>query len=190
MFEKLFNPFRFLSLRQALCWGIVALILTSVFCWQAEITLASLTQLTFDGDGSLFESVFRQVAMWLFFSALLFVSGLIFSHSKVRFIDVASFTMFARIPYDVMLLLFLVPEIRTAMEVVSDRNFAELNANIPGLIAYSVVSVFFLAWFFVWCYKAFAESTNLKNGRGVWIFALCFIVAFFSSQVVMKYITF
>lgn len=189
MFEKLINPFRYLSLRQALCWGIVALISISLYCWKTEITLESLTQISFVG-GTLCASIFRQVAMWLFFSALLFVSGLIFSHSKVRFVDVASFTLFARIPYDVMMLLFLIPSIRNAMEVVSARDFAAIGSNVTGLIVYSVVAVFFLAWFFTWCYKAFAEATNLKNGRGIWIFALCFAVAFFTSPFVVKYIAF
>lgn len=189
MFEKLINPFRYLSLRQAMSWGIVALLLTSVYCWKTEIRLESLTQLSFEG-GTLFDSVLRQVAMWLFFSGLLYVSGLIFSHSKVRFVDVASFTMFARIPYDLTLLLFLSPMIRNAMEVVSDRNFAAIGSNITGMTIYSLISLFFLAWFFTWCYKGFAESTNLKNGRGIWIFALCFAVAYFTSPFVVKYIAF
>lgn len=189
MFEKLINPFRYLSLRQAMSWGIVALLLTSVYCWQNGISLESLTQITF-AESTLFDCILRQVAMWLFFSVLLYVSGLMFSHSKVRFVDVASFTMFARIPYDLTLLLFLSPTIRTAMEVVSNREFAAIGSNIPGLTIYSLVSLVLLAWFFTWCYKGFAESTNLKNGRGIWIFALCFAVAFFTSPFVVKYIAF
>ena len=189
MFEKLYNPFRYLTLRSSLCWGIVALILTSVFCWQQEIRLESLTQMSFTG-GTLFDNVLRQVAMWLFFSVILYVSGLMFSHSKVRFIDVSAFTLFARIPYDVMLLLYLIPSIRSAMQVVSEHKFAELGDHLTGVLSYSMISLLFLVWFFVWCYKGFSESTNLKNGRGVWIFALCFAVTFFTSPFIVKYIAF
>lgn len=188
MIEKIKNPFRYLSLGQAMIWGTIALLLTSVYCWYMEISLESLTKISFHGHGFWCSTV-RQISMWLFFSLILYVSGALLSHSKVRFQDVASFVMFARIPYDLMLLLFLITPIRQAMTVVSERNFAVLNDNIPGLLAYSFTAIFFLAWFFYWGYKGFSEATNLKNARGVWIYALCFVIAFFTSPFIIQYLS-
>jgi len=188
MIEKLKNPFRYLSLTSALIWGSIALILTSVYCWQTGLALESLTQISFHGHGFWCSTV-RQVTMWLFFSLIMYVSGVLLSHSKVRFQDVAAFTMFARIPYDLMLLLFLVPPIRQAMTVVSQRNFVELNDNMVGLLAYSFTAVFFIAWFFYWGYKGFSEATNLKGGRGIWVYALCFVIAFFTSPYIIEYLS-
>ena len=49
MLEKLKNPFRFLPLRQAICWGIVAMILTAVYCWQVGLRVTSITQVNYAG---------------------------------------------------------------------------------------------------------------------------------------------
>lgn len=187
MFEKLNNPFRYLSLTHAMIWGTIALILTSIYCWQTDISVESLTQLSFIGRG-FWCTTARQVAIWLFYSLILFVSGVLLSHSKVRFQDVASFAMFARIPYDLMLLLFLSPMIREAMEVVAARDFVMLNQNITGLLLYSFTAIFFLAWFFYWGYKGFAEATNIKNWRGIWVYALCFVITYFTSPYIVQYI--
>ena len=37
MMKKLLNPFEYLPLRQAICWGVVAMILTSIFMWQVGL---------------------------------------------------------------------------------------------------------------------------------------------------------
>ena len=88
MFEKFKNPFRYLPLRQAICWGIAALILTSVFCWQVGLRLSSLTQVNFAG-GALWKATVQQIVVWLTFSVVLYVTGVMMSRSKVRFWDVA-----------------------------------------------------------------------------------------------------
>ena len=48
--NKIVNPFRYLPIRQATCWGLVVLILTSIFCWQVGLRMTSLTQVNFAGD--------------------------------------------------------------------------------------------------------------------------------------------
>ena len=48
--NRFLNPFGYLSLRKTLCWGIAALIITSVFVWQTGLRLSSLTQVNFAGD--------------------------------------------------------------------------------------------------------------------------------------------
>ncbi len=188
MIEKFKNPFRYLSLTQAMIWGTLALFLTSLYCWKTGIALESLTKISFHGHGFLCATA-RQVVMWIFYSLILYVSGVILSHSKVRIQDVASFAMFARIPYDIQLLLFMIPSVRTAMEIVAARNFELLNQNITGLLIYSFISIFFLAWFFWWGYKGFSEATNLKGGRGVWVYVLCFVIAFFTSPYIVDWFT-
>ena len=103
MWNKFVNPFKYLPLRQAWCWGIAALILTSIFCWQVGLRMTSVTQINLLGD-RLWAALCRQIIVWLLFAVILYVVGLVASRSKVRFVDVAAFNLFARIPMDLALL--------------------------------------------------------------------------------------
>ena len=81
MMNKILNPFRFLPLRQALCWGIAALILVSVLFWQAGMRLTSLTQMNFAGD-HLLQATARQLTAWAVFAVVLYLAGLAASSSR------------------------------------------------------------------------------------------------------------
>lgn len=187
MIEKLKNPFRYLPLRQAICWGIVAMILTAVFCWQVGLRMTSITQVNYAG-GALWKATVGQLVVWLLFSVILYVVGVMLSHSKIRFWDVASFNLFARIPFDLTLLIFAIPTVRSVMGLAMDGNIARMMEHINLLTIVGVVSLLFSMWYFYWSYKAFAESTNVKNGKGVVAFILSFVVAYLVSGYLLKFI--
>lgn len=187
MIEKLKNPFRYLPLRQAICWGIVAMILTSVFCWQVGLRMTSITQVNYAG-GALWKATVGQLVVWLLFSVILYVVGVMLSHSKIRFWDVASFNLFARIPFDLTLLIFAIPTVRSVMGLAMDGNIARMMEHMNLLTIVGVVSLLFSVWYFYWSYKAFAESTNVKNGKGVVAFILSFVVAYLVSGYLLKFI--
>ena len=130
--KKILNPFRYLPLRQALCWGIAAMILTAIFTWQCGLRATSITQIDF-GGGSLLNATLRQIATWLSFSIVLYIGGVVFSKSKVRFSDVAAFNLFARIPFDLSLLIFAIPSIKSVMAYAIDGNISALMTNIIPL---------------------------------------------------------
>ena len=185
--NKLLNPFRYMPLRQALCWGIVALILSSIFCWQVGLKITSLTQINYAG-GSLARATLQQIVVWLLFAVVLYIAALIFSRSKVRFWDVAAFNLFARIPFDVTLLMFAIPMVRSVMGLLTDGSIATAMEYMNLLSVIGLVSLLFSVWYIYWSYKAFAEATNIKNGRGVGVFAGCFILTYILSGVVMSFV--
>ena len=187
MIEKLKNPFRYLPLRQAICWGIVAMILTAVFCWQVGLRMTSITQVNYAG-GALWKATVGQLVVWLLFSVILYVVGVMLSRSKIRFWDVASFNLFARIPFDLTLLMFAIPTVRSVMGLAMDGNIARMMEHMNLLTIVGVVSLLFSMWYFYWSYKAFAESTNVKNGKGVVAFMLSFVVAYLVSGYLLKFI--
>jgi hypothetical protein len=187
MIEKLKNPFRYLPLRQAICWGIVAMILTSVFCWQVGLRMTSITQVNYAG-GALWKATVGQLVVWLLFSVILYVVGVMLSHSKIRFWDVASFNLFARIPFNLSLLIFAIPMVRSVMGLAMDGNIARMMEHMNLLTIVGVVSLLFSMWYFYWSYKAFAESTNVKNGKGVVAFILSFVVTYLVSGYLLKFI--
>lgn len=185
MKEKIINPFRYLPMRQAWCWGIVALILVSVLCWQVGLRLTSLTQINYLGD-HLWAATLRQIVAWLLFSVMLYLTGVAFSRSKVRFGDVAAFNLFARIPFDLSLVIYTIPSIRSIMGLIMDGSLATVMQYTNQLLIISLASLLFVVWYFYWTYKAFAEATNLKNGRGVGIFVVVFLIAYVVSPFVLR----
>ena len=187
MLKKILNPFPSLPLRQALCWGIVALILSAIFCWQLGLRVTSLTQVNYAG-GSLASATLQQVVVWLLFAVVLYVAALIFSREKVHFWDVAAYNLFARIPFDVMLLIFAIPMVRSVTGLVMDGSMATATQYATTLLLVGVVSLIFAAWYFYWSYKAFAQTTSLRNGRGVGIFITCYILCYILSGFVMRFV--
>lgn len=184
MWKKILNPFHYLPLRQAWCWGIAAMILAAIFSWQVGLRATSLTQINYLGD-ALWAATLRQVILWLLFSVVLYVGALIFSKSKVRFVDVAAFNMFARIPFYLTLLVFAFPSIRHIVGLIMDSNLdvALQHSNILSIVG--IVSMVGVVWYLYWNYKAFAEATNLKGGKGVAVFAVGYVVTYIASGYVM-----
>lgn len=185
--NKFLNPFEYLSLRKTLCWGIAALILVSIFMWQAGLRLSSLTQVNFAGD-MLWVATVRQIVAWLLFAVLLYAAGVMLSGSKIRFWDVAADNLLARIPFDVSLLIFAVPRWRGVMAAVADGNINTAMQYMGTLMVTGVLSLVFFLWYLYWSYKAFAVSTNVRNGRGVAAFAVCFVAAYAASMYLLPMI--
>ena len=185
--KKIVNPFNYLPLRQALCWGVAAMILTAVFMWQLGLRATSLTQIDFGGS-ALWKVTVAQLLIWLLFSVVLCLGGMIFSKSKVRFTDVAAYNLFARIPFDISLLIFAVPTVKSVMGYAADGNLNAMMNHLGLLSAVGLVSMLFAVWYFYWSYKAFAEATNLKNTKGVVTFILCYVVTYVSSAFLLNLI--
>lgn len=178
--KRFWNPFEYLSLRKTLCWGVAALIMTSIFLWQVGLRLSSLTQVNFAGD-MLWAATARQVAAWLVFAVLLYAAGVLLSGSKIRFIDVAADNLFARIPFDLSLLVFAVPRWRGVLGLVSDGSMETAMQYVGALTLVGVVLLAFFVWYIYWSYKAFAVSANVRGGKGVAAFAVCFVAAYVAS---------
>ena len=173
MWSKFVNPFKYLPLRQAICWGIAALILTSIFFWQVGLRLTSITQLNLAGES--------QLIAWLLFAAILYLVGVVASKSKVRFVDVAAFNLFARIPMDLGFLMFAIPSVRSVTALASEGNINAVMQHIDIMTIVGLVSAIMSVWYFYWSYKAFAEATNVKNTKGVVLFIVSFIVCYIAS---------
>ena len=185
MIKTIINPFGRLPMRQAMCWGIAAMILTAIFCWQTGLRATSLTQINYAG-GSLAEAALQQVVIWLLFAVVLYLGGVIFSKSKVRFWDVAAYNLFARIPFDISLLIFAVPTVKSVMGYATDGNLNAMMNHLGLLSAVGLVSMLFAAWYFYWSYKAFSVATNLKDGKGVAIFFAGYMISYAASGFILR----
>ncbi len=113
---------------------------------------------------------------------MLYIAGVLLSPSKIRFWDVAADNLFARIPFDLSLLIFAVPRWRSVMGLVADGSINTAMQYIGSLTVAGLVSLVFFVWYVYWSYKAFAVSTNLRNAKGVVTFAVCYIAVYVASM--------
>lgn len=190
--KKLLNPFRYLAMRQIGCWGVAMMIMTAIYCWLLPLKMTSLTQVAIVLEQPrLWQSTVEQLAVWLIFTIVLFIIGKLFSTSQVRLQDVAAYNLFARLPFDVMLLMYTVPEVKNVMfkmQLLGEAMAAGVNPDLSAVTQYmstillvSLLSLLFSVWYFYWSYKGFAEATNIRNGKGVALFIVGFLIAYVAS---------
>ena len=190
--KKLLNPFRYLAMRQIGCWGVAMMIMTAIYCWLLPLKMTSLTQVAIVLEQPrLWQSTVEQLAVWLIFTIVLFIIGKLFSTSQVRLQDVAAYNLFARLPFDVMLLIYTVPEVKSVMfkmQLLGEAIVSGANPDLSAVTQYmstillaSGVSLLFSVWYFYWSYKGFAEATNIRNGKGVALFIVGFLIAYVAS---------
>lgn len=190
--KKLLNPFRNLAMRQIGCWGVAMMIMTAIYCWLLPLKMTSLTQVAIVLEQPrLWQSTVEQLAVWLIFTIVLFIIGKLFSTSQVRLQDVAAYNLFARLPFDVMLLMYTVPEVKSVMfkmQLLGEAIVSGANPDLSAVTQYmstillvSLVSMLFSVWYFYWSYKGFAEATNIRNGKGVALFIVGFLIAYVAS---------
>ena len=178
--KKFLNPFKVMTLRTAICWGIAFLILTSIYFWQLGLRLTSITQLNYLND-RLWAATLRQIVAWLLGSVVFYVIGLAASRSKIRFWDVASYNLFARLPFDLSTLIFAIPVVRSVMALLAEGSITTAMQYHGTLTSVGLFSAVFSVWYFVWSYYAFSVSTNLKGGKGITLFIVGWIVAYVIS---------
>ena len=190
--KKLLNPFRYLAMRQIGCWGVAMMIMTAIYCWLLPLKMTSLTQVAIVLEQPrLWQSTVEQLAVWLIFTIVLFIIGKLFSTSQVRLQDVAAYNLFAPLPFDVMLLMYTVPEVKSVMfkmQLLGEAIVSGANPDLSAVTQYmstillvSLVSLLCSVWYFYWSYKGFAESTNIRNGKGVALFIVGFLIAYVAS---------
>lgn len=190
--KKLLNPFRYLAMRQIGCWGVAMMIMTAIYCWLLPLKMTSLTQVAIVLEQPrLWQSTVEQLAVWLIFTIVLFIIGKLFSTSQARLQDVAAYNLFARLPFDVMLLMYTVPEVKSVMfkmQLLGEAIVSGANPDLSAVTQYmstillvSLVSLLFSVWYFYWSYKGFAEATNIRNGKGVALFIVGFLIAYVAS---------
>lgn len=190
--KKLLNPFRYLAMRQIGCWGVAMMIMTAIYCWLLPLKMTSLTQVAIVLEQPrLWQSTVEQLAVWLIFTLVLFIIGKLFSTSQVRLQDVAAYNLFARLPFDVMLLMYTMPEVKSVMfkmQLLGEAIVSGANPDLSAVTQYmstillvSLVSLLFSVWYFYWSYKGFAEATNIRNGKGVALFIVGFLIAYVAS---------
>lgn len=180
--KKLLNPFRYLAGGRALAWGLVVLILTSIFSWQTGVVARGNMSIGYaDGYVSLLAATLRMLVLWLVFATLLYAAGMLLSRSKIRAVDIYGTNLFASIPLTVGMLLTALPTMRRLeaqlMEHLADPAALAAALWTPTRLIILGALLVVMVWYFWWSYSAFAVSANLKSVRAVAAYIVCFVAA-------------
>ena len=190
----LFRPAEYIGAQKALWIGIAAMLISGF--------INIFTHSHFDGvidfhtgnvsDYSFQAYLYEGFVDWLVFSLLLYITGLIFSSSSIRIIDVMGMQALARCPFFlVSLLTLLLPHREVDEYLKSDMLKAATGTPIIvpiyewiffGLSILLIIAIF--VWTVILMYRAYSVSCNLKGEKGI----ISFIVVMLIAEGIIKYL--
>ena len=173
--KLLFNPFEYIAGTKALIIGSFVILVGSALNYFANRPFTDII------DWGLLRTILESVAGWILFSLLLFIIGLIFSKSKIRFVDVLGTQALARIPNFVVILVTFIPIFKNFVKFLIWKTLGKGEAIemttlgiVFSLFIYIIVFAA-LIWSLVLMFNAFKVSTNLKGEKSVWLFVAAII---------------
>jgi len=171
----LINPFERIAGWQALFIGMVVMALTAVFGKINHIVFDGVLDVHF-GILDFSASFSMQAVNFLVLFLTMWLSGVCFSKSKLRAIDVAGTMALARTPMLALGLICFLP-------VVPQDIFDILRS-----VIFVVIVIPLTVWMVALMYNAYTVSCHLKGSRAVWSFVGALLVAEAVSKVVFIFL--
>lgn len=178
--KKILNPFESLSTGKAFAWGLLG----TLFALGLMLIAHGPVQWNVSW---LVRTFSMNVLLWLPLSTLLYFAALIFSPSRIRAVDIYATNLFALLPVIVLV----------GVSNAITAGLLTLGVEPGGMAQVLVRAVFNLmvillsvtmVWSMVWGCFAFYVAANIKGGRGVVIFVVCYIFVSVAIQLLTEYV--
>ena len=175
--EKVVNPFIRIAGTQALLWGALGLVVSTLLSWLSGYHYHGLLHFGPAPNAAWWCYWAQHLMVWLVPATLFYIGGKIFSHSKIRMVDVYGTVLFAQLPMIGMNLIYLLPPMQAIAQVDSTMAPTEILAipNLHWAIFLSLLGFPFIIFSLIWMFQALKVSCNLKQSR-LWIIALVGII--------------
>lgn len=180
------NPFERIAGFQALSWGLLGMVVSTVICYQSGWHYHGLLHFGPAPNPAWWCFAVEHLVVWIVPAVLFYLGGLILSRSRIRLIDVVGTVAFAQLPFILMNLFNLLPPIQNMTKLDMTMPPAEMVAQ-PGFLLgiwLSVIGMIFLIWGLVWMYKALKVSCNLKGYQ----LGILYCVGVFGGDVLCRYL--
>lgn len=185
--KKIWNPFIYLSGERCLGYGAAVLIITAIVAWAGDIVIRAPLSFSF-GEMMLWRTTLHFVLAWAVWALLLWLWALLFTKGRFRAVDHFGMNLMARsLPLlpAVLCSLWISPlldPLTPALEA-GELPLQELTAVMmrPRMLLAGLLSFFSLVWFFIWSWKAYTLSTNLKGVKA----AIGFILSYLLSELLV-----
>lgn len=185
----LINPFEYISVTKALVIGSFIIILSGI--------LNSFSNSHFDGvidfhtgtkeNYTIIYHILEGFIDVIVFSVLLYISALITSGSKIRFIDVLGMQSYARTPF---ILASIIPLVYSMKTIFAYFEATRNGTTLPEVSYFdwflfglnSIISIGLIVWIVARMWKAYAVSCNTKGTKAI----VSFILSFIAAEIIIK----
>lgn len=171
------NPFIRIAGGQALIWGFLGLIVSTLLCWISGYHYHGLLHFGPAPNPAWWCYLAEHLIVWLIPALLFYLGGLFLSHSRIRVIDVLGTVLFAQLPLFGMNLISLLPAMRMMSQMNMNMSPEEMLAQ-PYFILAMILTLLglpFLILTLIWMFNALKVSCNLKQWK-LWMVALIGII--------------
>lgn len=171
------NPFIRIAGGQALIWGFLGLIVSTLLCWISGYHYHGLLHFGPAPNPAWWCYLAEHLIVWLIPALLFYLGGLFLSHSRIRVIDVLDTVLFAQLPLLGMNLISLLPAMRMMSQMNMNMSPEEMLAQ-PYFILAMILTLLglpFLILTLIWMFNALKVSCNLKQWK-LWTVALIGII--------------
>lgn len=171
------NPFIRIAGGQALIWGFLGLIVSTLLCWISGYHYHGLLHFGPASNPAWWCYLAEHLIVWLIPALLFYLGGLFLSHSRIRVIDVLGTVLFAQLPLLGMNLISLLPAMRMMSQMNMNMSPEEMLAQ-PYFILAMILTLLglpFLILTLIWMFNALKVSCNLKQWK-LWTVALIGII--------------
>ena len=169
--QILFNPFRYIAGYAGFLLGIGIIFLLSFVSWITGTHQFGVLRFRLASDTTFLYFLFDHFIHWILVSTFLYLAGLIFSSSKIRWIDIAGTSAISRAPLVLFPLIRLIPYFQSFIT----------RYSIHFLLLTSI-HIIIVIWSIALLYNAFRISCNLVRQKSAMAFIICILLAEIITQ--------
>lgn len=191
----LLNPFERIAGAQALSWGVLGLLASTVLGYFTNYHYHGLLHYGPAPNPAWWCFVAEHFVVWLVPAGLFYIGGLFFSRSRIRLIDLVGTTLFAQIPLLFTNLIAFFPFYKHMQHIDPSAPVQEQINQVselmvqPGFwlgIWLSLLSFVFVIWMGYWLFKALQVSCNLKGTKLAVLFCIGLFGGDFISRILIN----
>jgi len=184
MKKWLFNPFQYIAGARSLLIGSIILAASASICYFSKIHFNGVVgSQKSDATTPLYFYFLEGLIDWACISLLLYFSGLIFSRSSIRLVDVFGTQAVARWPMVIAAIIGFGIAVPPGINNMLPKDL--VNMITPSMIALTLLTLVCIIWMVALMYHAFTVSCNLKGGKATGIFIAAIIIAQIVSSILI-----
>jgi len=165
----LFNPFVYVAGEQALFVGWIGMLLASGIACYSNTHFDGAIDVHFGAPATLIISLSEQFIAWFTVTIVLYIFAILFSKSRIRFIDVAGTIALSRVLTFIFAILGFLP-------------IWNSQANSAWIMVGALLLLLPLVWLIALMFNAFSVSANMRGGKAV----ICFVAGLLLAEILSK----
>lgn len=175
--QILYNPFTYIAGIKSILISILVVLATAWLCFITGTHNFGLINIDFASDTIFPVYLLEHLVHWITATVILFCSGILFSKSTIRFIDVLGTQGIARTPLIILPLVRLIPAF---------KSFSSHSMNMYALV---ILHVVMLVWSIDLMFHAYKISCNVKAPRLIVSFIIGLLMAEIISRVCVYFLS-